>query len=102
LPNHVPKSWVVGAALGRYHERNKVRRRSPYRRAIIAAIDALGPSAYVNMIVRHLASIDPPVQTTTGAVQATVRRMEAKGYLTSKSTPSPIPDTNGAQQRLSG
>jgi hypothetical protein len=92
LTRRVSKASVVEAALARHHERAKKRRQSPYRRAIIGAIDVLGPSAYVSMIVRHLASTDPPVKTTSGAVHATLRRMEAAGYLISRSAPSPIPD----------
>jgi hypothetical protein len=92
VTKRVSKTTVVDEALARYHERKKKRRQSPYRRVIMDAIDTLGPHAYVNMLVKHLTSLKPPVRTSCGAVQATLRRMEAAGYLTSKSSPSPIPD----------
>jgi DNA-binding PadR family transcriptional regulator len=87
-----PKSSVVTAALARYQDRNKQRRQSPYRRTLVKAIDELGSNAYVHMIVQHLASADPPLRTTPGAVHATLRRMEKAGLLTSTIAPSPIPD----------
>lgn len=86
-----PLPRVVAAAVRRAQARNHDRSRTPYRRAVVAAIRDLGPHAYAFMILQHLTTGDRPLKTTIGALHATLKRMQASGLLIATSAPSPVP-----------
>lgn len=90
-----PLPAVVADAIRAAQSRRSRRDNSPFRQAVIQAIEELGPYAYAAMIQKHLARGVPPLEASCAQISGALRRMEKSGVVTSQPAASPIPGARG-------
>lgn len=83
-----PLPRVVAAAVRRAQARNHDRSRTPYRRAVVAAIRDLGPHAYAFMILQHLTTGVDDNGTRAGNGGRSGRRNQQAAHALSSGPPT--------------